>query len=135
MATTSVRANATLASLQIIRDMLKDYGTSFSDNEVAITKNKVLKGSTLTYERLGAKLAMLADISKYNRSLRFIEEDQKKLVGMTLDDYKQVINAHLKEEDMIYVVVGDKATQLEEVKKLGKAKVIELDIYGNPLNK
>lgn len=133
MATTSVRANATLASLQIIRDMLKDYGTSFSDNEVAITKNKVLKGSTLTYERLGAKLSMLSDISKFNRSLHFIEEDQKKLVGLKLEDYKQVINTHLKEEDMIYVVVGDKATQLGEVKKLGKAKVIELDIYGNTI--
>jgi zinc protease len=33
---------------------------------------------------------------------------------------------------MIYVVVGDKATQFEEVKKLGKP-VIELDIYGNAI--
>jgi zinc protease len=33
---------------------------------------------------------------------------------------------------MIYIVVGDKATQFSEVKKLGKP-VIELDIYGNKI--
>lgn len=33
---------------------------------------------------------------------------------------------------MIYVVVGDKATQFEEVAKFGKP-VVELDIYGNRL--
>ena len=133
MAVTSVRANATLPSLQIIQDMLKQYGPTFTNNEVEVTRNKVLKGSTLTYESLNAKLAMLNSISKYNRSLRYIEEDQKKLVGMKLEDYQRVINNHFKEEDMIYLVVGDKTTQLEEVKKLGKAKVVQLDIHGNPL--
>ena len=132
-AVTSVRANATLPSLQVIQDLIKQYGPTFTENEVSVTKNKVLKGSTLTYENLGAKLAMLNDISKYNRSLRFIEEDQKKLIGMKLDDYQRVIKTHFDENDMIYLVVGDKATQLEEVKKLGKAKVVQLDIHGNPL--
>jgi zinc protease len=133
MAVTSVRANATLPSLQLIQDMIRQYGPTFTDAEVATTKNKVLKGSTLTYESLGAKLSMLNSISKYNRSLRYIEEDQQKLIGMKLEDYQKVISKHFKEEDMIYLVVGDKATQLEEVKKLGKAKVVQLDIYGNPV--
>lgn len=133
MAVTSVRANATLPSLQLIQEMIKQYGPTFTDAEVALTKNKVLKGSTLTYESLSAKLSMLNSISKYNRSLRFIEEDQQKLVGMKLDDYQRIINKHFKEDDMIYLVVGDKATQLEEVKKLGKVKVVQLDIHGNPV--
>ena len=38
----------------------------------------------------------------------------------------------MAEKDMVYVVVGDKDTQFEEVKKLGK-NVIELDIYGNKI--
>jgi zinc protease len=130
-AVTSVRANATLPSLQIIQNMLKDYGPTFTENEVAITKSKVLKGSTLTYESGAAKLAMLNEISKYRKSLTYIEDEQQKLVTMKLDDYKNVIGSQLKEEDMIYLIVGDKATQLEEVKKLGKAKLVQLDIYGN----
>ncbi len=51
---------------------------------------------------------------------------------MSLEDYKNIINKHINEREMIYVVVGDKATQFSEVKKLGKP-VVELDIHGNRL--
>jgi zinc protease len=132
-AVTSVRANATLASLQVIRDMLQQYGPTFTNAEVELTRNKVLKGSTLDYETLGAKLGLLNQVSKYNRSLRYVEEDQQRLVAMTLADYQRVINTYLKEEDMVYLVAGDKATQLDEVKKLGK-NVVQIDIDGNPVS-
>ncbi|WP_207896579.1 M16 family metallopeptidase [Flaviaesturariibacter flavus] len=131
-AVTSVRANATLASLQIIQDMIRQYGNTFTEKEVELTRNKVLKGSTLDYETLGAKLGLLNEISKYRRPLRFVEEDQQQLVKMNLADYRGIIGKHFNEADMVYVVVGDKATQLEEVKKLGK-KVVQLDTNGNPL--
>jgi zinc protease len=131
--TTSVRANATLPSLEIIRDMLKDYGKTFGEEEVKITKNKVLKRNTLLYESLGAKLAMLGEISKYGKSLKYLEDKQQLLINMKQADFKNIINDQLKEEDMIYVVVGDKATQLEEVKKLGKGKLVLLDINGKEL--
>lgn len=127
---TSVRANATLKSLEIIKDMITNYSENFTDNEVALTKNKVLKANTRALESLGAKLGMLRTISKYDKSENYIEKDQEELVNMTLEDYKKIINTYLQEQEMIYVVVGDKATQLNEVKKLGKP-VVELDIYGN----
>ncbi len=133
IASSSVRANATLASLQIIQEMLRDYEQSFGEPEVAITKNKVLKKNTLLYESLASKLAMLAEISKYEKSLKFLEDKQQQLVSMQLPDFRNIIHEQLKEGDMIYLVVGDKATQLEEVKKLGKATLVELDINGKPL--
>jgi len=132
-AVTSVRANATLASMQIIEDMLRNYETSFGEKEVSITKNKVLKSNTLLYENLGDKLSMLGQISKYGKSLKFVEDKQQVLVNMQLSDFKSIIHEQLNEGEMIYLVVGDKATQLEEVKKLGKAKLVELDINGKVL--
>jgi zinc protease len=131
-ASTSVRANATLPSLEIIRNMLVDYGPKFTENEVEITKNKIIKRSSLQYESGFAKLAMLNDMSKYNKPVKYIEEDQQELIKMTLEDFKKVIARYLAEDEMIYIVVGDKATQFEEVKKLGKP-VVELDYNGNPL--
>ena len=127
---TSVRANATLKSLDIIKEMISNYSNNFTDNEVSLTKNKVLKANTRALESLGAKLGMLRTISKYDKPENYIEKDQDELVNMSLEDYKNIINNYLQEKEMIYVVVGDKATQLNEVKKLGKP-VIELDIYGN----
>jgi zinc protease len=129
---TSVRANATLQSLEIIEDMLDTYGPNFSDVEVAITKNKILKANTTAYESLWAKLGIIQDLSKYDKQPTYLVDEQNELIGMTLEDYKQLIETYLNEDDMIYVVVGDKATQLSEVKKLGKP-VVELDIYGNPI--
>ena len=128
--TTSVRANATLPSLQIISDMLKQYEDSFGVNEVETTKTKLLKGSTRSYEDLGDKLRILREMSKYDKSSDFIEKEQQELLAMTLEDFKSIINTYINEDQMIYVVVGDKATQFDEIKKLGK-EVIELDIHGN----
>ncbi len=128
----SVRANATLKSLEIIKDMVTNYGEDFSDTEVGLTKNKILKSNTRAYESLSAKLGILRNISKYQYSINFLEENQQELIAMTLEDYKQVINRYLQEESMIYVVVGDRTNQLSEVKLLNK-QLIELDIYGDEL--
>ena len=52
---------------------------------------------------------------------------------MSLEDFKGLANKYLQESEMTYVVVGDKATQLEPVKAFAGGEVIELDIYGNVL--
>ncbi|MES2647213.1 MAG: pitrilysin family protein [Bacteroidota bacterium] len=129
-AITSVRANATLASLELIKNMIADYSKTFTEQDVAITRNKVMKTSSLLYETQTAKLGMLSDISKYNKTLKYIEEGQQELISMQLADFKKVIDTYLQETEMVYLVVGDKATQLDEVKKLGR-NIVELDIYGN----
>jgi zinc protease len=64
--------------------------------------------------------------------LDYVDKEQELLAAMTLDDFKTVINKYINETNMVYLVVGDKASQLSEVKKLGKP-VIELDIYGNKI--
>lgn len=130
---TSVRANATLPSLEIIENMVKEYAPGFTKEDVELTQNKVIKQNTRAYESLNAKLNILTQIDKYGKSTDYISEEQQLLMNMNLEDFKNIINKYIKENKMVYVVVGDKATQFEEVKKLGK-KVIELDIYGNPIN-
>ena len=90
--TSSVRSNATLPSLQIIEKILKEYGENFSEEDVDITKNKILKSNTLAYESLGSKLGALREISKYGKPVNFVEEDQQELIKMTLADFKSVIN-------------------------------------------
>lgn len=130
---TSVRANATLPSLQLIRQMLQEYGPTYSEANVQVAKNKVLKGNTLAYEGLGDKLGMLREISKYGKSFKFVEEDQQALMRMTLPDFKATINKYLREKDLVYLVVGDKATQYNEVKTFANGKLTLLDNNGKPV--
>jgi len=129
----SVRSNATLPSLEIIKDMVASYGANFTEEEVVLTKNKIVKANTRAFESLNAKLGILTNIDKYGKSLNYIDEQQQTLASMELADFEEMIDRYMQEDKMVYVVVGDKATQLSEVKKLGK-KVVELDIFGNPIN-
>ena len=131
VAYSSVRANATKSSIEIITDLLQNYGVNFSEEEVKITQNKIVKGNTLTYESLYAKRDILSNLSKYGKSMTYIEEDQRELMGMTLGNFKEIIERYLPENEMFYVVVGDKKTQLKELNSLGKGAVIEMDINGN----
>lgn len=130
---TSVRANATGASLQLIRQLLTDYGPTFSQADADIAKSKILKGNTLIYESQGAKLGILRRISKFNKSPHFLEDDQQQLMRMSVADFRATIGQYMAEKDLVYVVVGDKATQLEEVKKFAPGRVTLLDATGQPV--
>jgi len=134
---TSVRANATKASLETIRDMVKSYGPKFDAAAVETTQKKLIKENTRAFESLGAKLGTLRNISRYGLPPTYVEYEQAELVDMTEAEFKRIAAEYLREVEMIYVVVGDKATQLgpvsEFAKAAGKGDVIELDIYGQPV--
>ena len=129
---TSVRSNATLPSLQIVQSIVADYSKNFTDKEAETTKNKILKRNTLAYESLSAKLGALREISKFQKPKSFIEEEQKQLMQMTLDDFHKIIDKYIAEKDIVYLIVGDKKTQGKEVEQF-KGKIVELDSMGNPL--
>ena len=131
---TSVRANATKASLETIRDMVINYGPTFDDAAVETTQQKLIKENTRAFESLGAKLGILRNMSRYDLSKTYVEDEQAELVDMTNAEFKRIAASYLQEDEMIYVVVGDKETQMgpvsEFAKAAGKGDVIELDIYG-----
>jgi len=129
---TSVRANATGPSLDIIRDMVTHYGRDYSDEHAEMIKQKLIKENTRAFESLGAKLGTLVDISKFGKSKNFVETEQQELVNMKLDDFKDIAAQYLAEPDMIYVIVGDKDSQWEAVSKFAGGNIVELDIYGDP---
>lgn len=133
IAATSVRANATQASLDVIKSMLEAYGPEFDDAAVELTRQKLVKQDTLAYESLGAKRGMLREISKYEKSLSFVEDEQQLLLNMPLEEYKRVIAEYLDAGDMAWVVVGDGETQLQPVTDFAGGTVTVLDIHGDPI--
>ncbi|HJN43178.1 MAG TPA: pitrilysin family protein [Vicinamibacterales bacterium] len=130
MARTSVRANVTLESLELIRDQIQTYAETFTEEDVEVTKNQIIKGNTRAFESLNAKLGLLRRMSRYDLPPDFVERDQELLLGMTQDDFRDVITTHLDESRMIYVVVGDAETQLGRMAGLGYGEPVVLDIYG-----
>ncbi len=132
-AATSVRANVTLESMNLIRDLYETYKETFTEKELEVTKNKVIKGNTRAFESLNAKLSMLRDISKFNLPFDYLEQSQQELIAMNLDDFHNIIETYMDEDKMFYLVVGDAKTQLARLRNFNKSNPVLLDIKGNPM--
>lgn len=133
-AATSVRANATGPSLDVIKGMLEAYGPEFDEDAVELTRQKVVKANTRAFESLGEKLGTLHEISKYGKPVDYVEREQRELLSMPLEAYKEIIAEYLTAPQMTWVIVGDGETQLAPVTEFAGGDVIELDIYGEPVS-
>ena len=128
-----VRTNVTLESLEIFRDLITNYASTYSQDDLDVTRNKLIKSNALRFETLGSLINMLDNISKYNLPVNYIANQQDVLTGMTVEDVQQLANDYLNGENMIYVVAGDAKTQLELIKNLGFGEPVLLDRDGNKL--
>jgi zinc protease len=128
-----VRANVTLESLQLIREQLRSYRATFTEEDLATTKNLLIKQATRQFETLDDLLGVLESISRFDLPLDYIERSQQELLSLTLEDFHTTIDRYIDESRMVYVVVGDGATQLTRVRQLGYGDPILLDVNGEPL--
>jgi len=62
----------------------------------------------------------------------FVDEQADILQGISKADVDALAEKHLNLDEMIMVVVGDKAKYMDEVKALGYP-VVEIDADGNPV--
>jgi zinc protease len=132
-ASTSVRANVTLESLELLKQQLQTYGPTFTEEDLATTKNLLIKQATREFETLGSLLGVLEEISRFELPLDYIEKEQQELMALTLDQLRGTIGRYMNEQRMAYVIVGDGETQKKRLSGLGYGKPIVLDVDGNPV--
>ncbi|MGH7599224.1 MAG: M16 family metallopeptidase [bacterium] len=134
VASAGVRSNATLESIQIFKDEIAKYREGLADADLAFTKSALSQSNALRFETLGALRGMLDQIATHNLSFDYIKQQEKIILDMTKDRHKALAQQYLDPNKMIYLVVGDAATQLEGLKQLGLGDPILLDKDGNPVN-
>ncbi len=133
-ATSSVRSNVTLESLQTFREILTGYGEKFDEAALAQTKSVLQKSSARSFETTDALLRVLQNISSYGLSNNYVAKQQNQLESLTLEQAKSALNKYINPEAMVYLVIGDAKTQLPRLKALGLGEAILLDTDGNKLN-
>ena len=133
VAGTSVRANVTLESLQLMREQITDYAETFTDEDAAVTRNLIVKRNARAFETPNAKLGLLNRIAQHGLPHDIVEREAAVLEGMSTEDFRQVIREYLDESQMVWVVVGDGATQRDRLTEFGYGEVIELDKLGEPI--
>jgi zinc protease len=122
-----VRSNVTYESTVLVREILTNYGANFTEEDLEITKSYMIKSSARAFESQGAKLRMLSNIEVDQLPVDYALQRQKEVKNLSLENMKNLAQEYIHPEQMIYLIVGDKATQFDKLEKLGFGKPILLN--------
>lgn len=123
-ASSAVMSTATLESVEIFRDLMKQYRQEVTQEDVDFTKNSLLRGNALKFETQGALLGMLNTISTYNLPDDYILQEENYIKKLTVEEVNSIVNKYIDPLKMYYVVAGDAATQMNDLVKLGFGKAM-----------
>jgi zinc protease len=124
LASTNVRSNATLETVEIFKSNIEKYRQGISVDDLQFTKNSLIKSNLRRFETLDNLLSMLSNISKYDLPDNYVQKDENVVRNMTLDQHKQLAQKYLVPDKMIYVIAGDAASQFKPLEKAGYGKPV-----------
>ena len=114
-----VRSNVTFESVNLIKEILLQYGKNFNDTDLEVTKGYLIKSNARAFETLSSKLGMLYDINNYNYSNDYAKQQENIVKKITIDELKKFSDMYLDANKMIYLVVGDAETQFKKLEQVG----------------
>ncbi|MEI7423094.1 MAG: pitrilysin family protein [Prolixibacteraceae bacterium] len=124
VASSLVRTNSTLESVNIFKTEMEKYRKSMTQETIDITKNALIKGNAMRFETIGSLLELLRNISTYDLPLDYIQKEEAYLKSLTVEKQMEIVNKYIDPNKMYYVVVGDAKTQLDGLEKVGFGKPI-----------
>ena len=119
VASTSVRSDATFESVKIFKDEMEKYRNGVSESDLQFIKNCMILSNALRFETNGSLVGMLSTMTKYNFPDDFIRKEENVIRGMTLEEHRAITDKYIIPDKMYYVIVGDAATQLKSLGKIG----------------
>ena len=108
----------------IFRDEMLKYRNGLSENDLQFIKDCMIRSNALRFETNGALVGMLSTMSKYGLPDDFIKQEESVIKNMTTDEAKAIINKYIDPNKMYYVIVGDAATQMKPLEKVGFGKPV-----------
>lgn len=123
----AVRTNVTYESASLIKEILENYGENFNENDLEVTKSYMIKSGARAFETLNSKLYMLTNISNYGYSDDYAKQRENIVKALTVEEVKALADKYIHPDKMIYLIVGDAATQLDRLESLGLGKPVVLN--------
>ena len=132
-ASAGVRTDVTAASIIEFEKEIRNFSESgITEPELKFTRSAIGQRDARSYETPGQKLGLLSQIVTYDLDDGFVDEQNEVLARLTQKDVNEIAAKHMNMDEMIIVVVGDKATILPSLQELGY-EIIELDADGVPV--
>lgn len=128
------KANTTDSTITEFFNELKKYTQSgITEEELNFTKNAMVQSDALKYESPSQKLGFIKRVLDYDLPKDYVAQQTSILNNISKEEIDQLAKKLLPYNNMIIVVVGDKASNFEKVKKLD-FDVVEIDSNGKQLN-
>ena len=118
-ASSSVRTTATLESVQIFKEQMEKYSKGISDEDLQFTKDALIKSYALEFETLGSLLRMLTNMSAYDLPADYVKKEEEFVRNLTVEQHNELATRFIDPSRMYFVIAGDAATQLNQLKSLG----------------
>jgi zinc protease len=132
-ASAGVRGNVTDSSVIEFMKEIKNYADKgISNEELSFTKSSIGQSEALKYETAAQKAGFIKRILDYNLDKTFTAKQAEILNNITKSEIDALAKKHLPYNNMVIVVVGDKAKIADGLSKLGY-EVVELDTNGELL--
>ncbi|MCJ7628138.1 MAG: hypothetical protein MUO50_07090, partial [Longimicrobiales bacterium] len=103
------------------------------EEDLAFTKDAMTLSNSRRFETAGSLLGMLGQIATYDLPFDYVAQEEETVRNMTLEQHRELAQRYLDVDRMIYLVVGDAATQLDALRGLGLGDPILLDVNGRPV--
>ena len=124
IASTSVRSDATFESVKIFKDEMEKYRNGISEGDLQFIKNCMILSNALRFETNGSLVGMLSTMSKYGLPDDYIKKEEDIIKNITLEEHKAITDKYIVPDKMYYVIVGDAATQMKQLEKIGFGKPV-----------
>ena len=127
------RANSTDSTIIDLMSELKKYADAgIKDDELTFAKNAMAQSDALKYESPFQKLGFVKRILDYNLPKDYVKQQADILKNISKTEINERAKKHLPYNNMLILIVGDKASNFEKVKALGY-EITELDLNGNEI--
>jgi zinc protease len=127
----NVRANVTYESLELVKSIVENHGPSFDEEDLEATKSFLLRTNARAFETLGAKLGLLGDMTDYGFEADYLLERERVVRDLTIERVRELAARYLDPDGMIWLAVGDAATQVGRLNGLGLGAPVLLDRRGD----
>ncbi len=130
---TSVRNDVTAAAIEeIFAEMGAISGQGISEEELTSTRLAIGQRNALAYETPNHKVNIMAQTQRYGLDDDWPRRQHDILMNISVEELNELAKRHLDVEEMITVVVGDKAEILSDLETLGWP-IVEIDELGTSL--
>ena len=130
-ASAGIRTDATGDGIVQFEDEIRHYAEEgISEDELAFTRRALGQRDARRYETPTQKLGFLSRILEFDLDDDFVDAQKEILAAIGQEEISELASTHLLMDDMIIVVVGDKAVILPQLEELGY-EIIELDASGD----